>query len=422
MSNISQRNAGVMPGRTCIHRYVEVYVRFNRKEALEKYFLGIRTTIMSESPKAGGSPWPENTAHIHYHAIHKESKKIFKETAVSKKDIRENKKRIHNACQACHQHDGEEDITLRQCAKCKGVWYCSKSALVPIPSLHKIPQLIDILRPEHKKHCQFSEGHGITKIVQNFTSNEVLNEYLQTLFVQTFPALLNNPRACLSTAFVARVDIGFEPVDIPDFFRLFNHEEEAPDPRKAPVRGMLQVNAFTAISPTMGVGILVDNNMQRTRRMVWKSAREGGAAYPSEPVAIVELGRGDLGQQITFALPITNEAIDIVRRAPKWTIKSALTGRVMETPFNIDSCMECIHQHTYQDKQDRFSLRMNMLDSDAQVIRDASDKNATGRAAQLLRARMARERIFKPVAMTAFERDGKLVPLSPAGRMVIDTT
>ncbi|KAF7297071.1 MYND-type domain-containing protein [Mycena indigotica] len=385
----------------------------------------------------------ESVLYIHHHAIGRDSKKIFKDTAVSKKDIRENKKRTHNACQQCHHHDGEEGVTLRQCSQCKAVWYCSKevstcnSSLPGLKAFFQVPKetlvtlrvkvKVDILngffgfaRPEHKKHCQFSEGEGITKIVQNFTANDVLNEYLQAIFIQTFPALLDSPTQCLSTAFVARVDIGFEPVDIPDFFRIFNHELDAPDPRKAPVRGMLQLNGFTALCSTTGFGLRLED-LARTRRMVWESVREeGGAADPSEPVAIVELGRGNLGQQITFALPISKAASYTVRQASPWNVQSAITGRVTQTSFSIDSCLEFINSHIRADKQNRFSLRTNLLQQDVQVIHDASNNDPPSRGAQLLRARMAKERIFKPVAMPAIARNGKIVPISPAGRMAID--
>jgi hypothetical protein len=68
-----------------------------------------------------------------------------------------------------------------------------------------------------------------------------------------------------------------------------------------------------------------------------------------------------------------------------------------------------INTHIRADKKNRLLLRTEILEEDAQVIRDAAAK-ADKRAAQLLRRRMARERIFQPVVLV----DG--VP----GKMVVD--
>ncbi|KAJ7431583.1 hypothetical protein B0H11DRAFT_2210131 [Mycena galericulata] len=337
---------------------------------------------------SNASSWPEKVDYVHIHAVHPDNKKIFKTTAVSPTDIRTNRNNISMACTVCHKSD--EDAELRKCGKCKGVWYCSKQC----QTAH---------RPQHKKHCKAGEVHGIQKLIQNFTSNVVLNRHLQACFIQHFPVLLNEPRSVLSTPFVARVDIGVDPADIPDFFRIFNNEPDAP--RAAQLQGMLQINAFTPLEPAPRTL----DELTPARRRVWESAREGGAAYETEPIAVVALGRGDFGQQITCALPIEDDARAIVRRACPWTVKSAFTGKVTEAPFNIETCMEFINTHIRADKKNRLLLRTEMLEEDAQVIRDAAAK-ADKRAAQLLRRRMARERIFQPVVLV----DG--VP----GKMVVD--
>ncbi|KAJ6465915.1 hypothetical protein C8R47DRAFT_1326374 [Mycena vitilis] len=327
------------------------------------------------------APPPENVQYVHVHDIHSKSQKIFKATASSTKDIRANKKNIDMACTVCLKSEEDVGEELRKCGKCKGVRYCSKQC-----------QAADW--PRHKKHCKAVESPGIEKLIQKLTSNHVLNLHLQACFIQQFTVLLSNPRSVLSKLFVARVDISVDPANIPDFFRIFNDEPGAP--RAAELQGMLQISAFTPL----------EDEMTPTRRRVWESAREGGAAADTEPVAVVEFGRGDFGQQITCALPIEDEARAIVRRARPWTVESAITGKVTQAPFNIETCMEFINTHIRADKRDRLLLRTRMVDEDVQVIRDAATDGGE-RAALLLRRRMARERIFHPVIQVV---DGGSVP------------
>ncbi|KAJ7114325.1 hypothetical protein C8R44DRAFT_227342 [Mycena epipterygia] len=70
---------------------------------------------------------------------------------------------MYMSCTNCHKID--PDLKLSRCGRCKEAWYCSKEC----QKKHW---------PKHKEFCRNVDGSGILKLVNNFSSNPILNMYL----------------------------------------------------------------------------------------------------------------------------------------------------------------------------------------------------------------------------------------------------
>ncbi|KAJ7161913.1 armadillo-type protein [Mycena crocata] len=230
----------------------------------------------------------------------------------------------------------------------KGVSYCSQEC----QKAHW---------PKHKLSCSAVDDSGISKLVQNFYSNPVLSTHLQACFILDFD-LLHHP--LLDSPFMARVDIGIEPADMPESINIFMGERVSDK-----MRGMLQ-------------------EILRTAR---RSAKR-------EPVGLVEFGNGESLQTFTFPVYIQSAAMDLARASSPWDVKSSITGQVTEAQFNIENCMQFMNTHIRGDKKNQLLLRTDMRPSDIQIIRDTA-ANSNTHPTRILKAKMAREQIFTPFAV-----------------------
>ncbi|KAJ7090755.1 hypothetical protein B0H15DRAFT_948533 [Mycena belliarum] len=310
---------------------------------------------------------------IQTHTIHPDSEAIFKAQATTPENIRATRSGIHEACTRCFKIETTEPgLKLRRCGKCKGVWYCSKECQIA----HW---------PTHKKTCSPVDGSGIRRLVENFYANPLLNQYLQVCLVLHFD-LLQHPR--LDAPFMARVDVAIEPADIPEFLPILMGQ-----PVQGTLRGMLQVNAFTPL-PAAAMAALAP-----MRRQIWRAARESADknGFARDPIGLVEFGNGSVGQTITVPVHVRAPALELARDASPWVMNSAVTGQTTELPLTIHTCMEFMNTHIRSDKKNQLLLRTDMRPSDIEIIRDAGAE-ASGTAARLLKAKMAREYIFRPMA------------------------
>ncbi|KAJ7238278.1 hypothetical protein B0H12DRAFT_1237955 [Mycena haematopus] len=146
------------------------------------------------------------------------------------------------------------------------------------------------------------------------------------------------------------------------------------------------------------------------RMDIWRQARAGAnrTGFSNDSVGLMEFGNGESQQTITCPVHIQKAAMDLVRESPPWVMKSAITGKTTEAPFNIETCMEFINTHIRSDKKDQLLLRTDMRASDMENIRDACAERDTY-PARILRAKMGREAIFKPLAVG--EAGAAFIPL-----------
>ncbi|KAJ7436877.1 hypothetical protein B0H11DRAFT_2108884 [Mycena galericulata] len=313
---------------------------------------------------------------IRVHAIHPDNGPTFQATAATSTSIRAAREAMHTACTNCHKID--QDLKLSRCGRCKEAWYCSKEC----QKKHW---------PGHKVFCRNVDGSGILKLVNNFLSNPILNIYLQACLILQFDLLRHHP---LDPPFRAKVDIGIEPAEVPDFLDFFLGKQ----PSAGEMKGMVQVNAVT---PLDSIAVA---ELPPERALVWRNAREATSAgdFP----VLIEFGNGESVQTIATAIFIQPPAMQLVREARPDIRQSAITGQVTEVPFNFDTCLENINMHIRADKKDQLLLRTTLRPSDIQAIRDASANLAT-HSARVLRAKMARESIYTPLKIS----QGLVTPL-----------
>ncbi|KAJ7228070.1 hypothetical protein C8J57DRAFT_1534642 [Mycena rebaudengoi] len=131
---------------------------------------------------------------------------------------------------ACTVYFKFEDVELRKCGRCQSVRYCSQEC----QKKHW---------PTHKKNCSKENGSGIMKLVQNLAGNVVLMTHIQACLILHFD-LLRNPH--LDKPFIAHLDIGIEPADIPQLFDIYMGK---PLQIGKPILGMVQVNAIRPATP-----------------------------------------------------------------------------------------------------------------------------------------------------------------------------
>ncbi|KAJ7714031.1 hypothetical protein B0H14DRAFT_3523112 [Mycena olivaceomarginata] len=284
---------------------------------------------------------------------------------------------MHTACTNCFKNDVDEPgLSLRK-------------AISPVQNcLVLFEGVPDNALAAAQKSCSTIDGSGICRLVQNLYSNQLLNTHIQACFILHFD-LLRRPQ--LDKPFMARIDIGIEPAEMPNFLNIFLGDQLD---AKMKMKGMLQLNALTPLPP----GAIAD--LTPLRMDIWHQARESANrnGFSDDSFGLMEFGNGDGQQTITCPVHIQKAAMDLVRVSPPWVMTSAITGKTTEVPFNIETCMEFINTHIRSDKKDQLLLRTEMRASDIQIIRDAGAERDTY-PALILRAKMRRESIFKPFAV-----------------------
>ncbi|KAJ7804352.1 hypothetical protein B0H14DRAFT_2884433 [Mycena olivaceomarginata] len=302
------------------------------------------------------------------HAVHPDAEAYLKSIAPSSEDIRTTRSDIiDHCCTTCLKHSREPGVVLRQCGKCKSVWYCSKEC-----------QKADW--PKHKEKCKKVDGSGILKLVHTLCANSLLQAYLQACFVLDFD-LLRRPH--LDSPFMARVDIAIEPADGPQFFRIFLGEE-LPETK---LQGMLQVNRFTPGKPAQ---------ISPKSMTIWRELRDrvNADGFSRDPVGLVEFANGGTDNTITVAMHIQSPIMEMVEKADPFPYTSAITRKITIVPFTVEGCMEFINTQIRADKKDQLLLRTEMRPLDIQIIRDAA-AGSDSVPARILNAKLAREQIYK---------------------------
>lgn len=307
------------------------------------------------------------------HAIDPEQHNIFRSIAVSSESLKANKKYFGVQCTQCQT----EMKKLFNCAKCKGVWYCSKECQKKNWS-------------NHKPTCHADErSSGIFKLVQMFSVNPVLMGYLKVGIVFEC-GLLDNPRIGFDTPFLARIEIAIEPSDVLNFGGLYVNDPTVEEK----LEGMLQVNAITAWqSPSMRAPLTPK------RLNTWREARArcNAEGFAEDPVGLIEfVGRrrsADSGNSMTAELHIPTMTLAVAMTRAPFTAVSAFTGIRTEKPLSAASCLEFINSHIRADKQNQLRLRTEMTEQDKEVIRAAGRDEDTF-STRILKEKMQREQLY----------------------------
>ncbi|KAG2089331.1 uncharacterized protein F5147DRAFT_41077 [Suillus discolor] len=306
------------------------------------------------------------------HVVHPESGNAFRAVAASTKSLKASQKDFGVQCTQC-QTKLEKPL---KCAKCKGVWYCSKECQKKNWSTHK-PACHEVER-----------SSGVFKFIQMFGVNPLLMGLLKVGIIFDC-GLFDNPRIGFDVPFMARVDIAMEPSDVLDFIRLYFNDKAVGDK----LQGMLQVNGVTPWHPS------TQSPLTPKRLQLWREARAkyNADGLTKDPVGLVEFiscsCAEDLGNSVTAELHIPAGILDIARQREPFIFVSAITDTKFSKPMNTVTCLEYINVHIRMDKQNQLRLRAEMTEQDKEAIR-AAGRNENTFPACILKKKMEREHIY----------------------------
>ncbi|KAG2051538.1 hypothetical protein BDR06DRAFT_581853 [Suillus hirtellus] len=306
------------------------------------------------------------------HAIHPESGDSFRAVAASTKSLKASQKDFGVQCTQC-QTKLEKPL---KCAKCKGVWYCSKECQKKNWSTHK-PACHEVER-----------SSGVFKFIQMFGVNPVLMGLLKVAIIFDC-GLFENPRIGFDVPFMARVDIAIEPSDVLDFVRLYFNDKAVGDK----LQGMLQVNTIIPWHPS------TQSPLTPKRLQLWREARAkyNAEGLAKDPVGLVEfIGCScaeDSKNSLTAELHIPAVVLDMARQREPFTFVSAVTGMQFDKPMSTVTCLEYINVHIRADKQNQLRLRAEMTEQDKEAIR-AAGRNEHTFPARTLKQKMEREHLY----------------------------
>ncbi|KAJ6632102.1 hypothetical protein B0H10DRAFT_1937800 [Mycena sp. CBHHK59/15] len=239
------------------------------------------------------------------HGVHPDIKKFHKSYGTPSKDLCYACAHNKEACAVCFKLDGP-GFGLRCCTRCKHVSYC--------------PTEVGLVL---KDHTEGSSLH-VMKIIQNLTTSSFLSMQLQICLVIACN-LLCQPR--IDEPFMAHIDVGIEPTDILEFFKIYFNREPAGE-----VKGMVQINAFTAMDDEVMIG---EGEMTMWCR-AWETTDAAG--FTADPVGLIMVSKASM-LTVIYPLVIHIPILDLVHQNPKLQYKSVITGQVTLVPLNIDTCM-----------------------------------------------------------------------------------
>ncbi|KAG1726005.1 uncharacterized protein EDB91DRAFT_78128 [Suillus paluster] len=323
------------------------------------------------STDTNNSPATPQVVHVH-HVFHPERDNHFRATAASSEFLRANQKNFGVQCTQC----GMKLEKPLKCAKCKGVWYCSKECQKKNWSTHK-PTCHEVER-----------SSGAFKFIRMLRINPLLMSYLKIGIIFDC-GLLDNPRIGFDMPFMARVDIAVEPSDILDFVGLYLNDKAVGEK----LQGMLQVNAITSWHPS------TQTPLTPKRLQTWREARArcNAEGFAKDPVGLIEfIGCShvkDSGNSVTTELHIPTIFLDTARKREPFVSVSAVTGIPFKKPMSAVACLEFINSHIRADKQNQLHLRAEMTEQDKEAIR-AAGRNEDTLPARILKQKMQSEHLY----------------------------
>ncbi|KAJ7031371.1 hypothetical protein C8F04DRAFT_1262975 [Mycena alexandri] len=282
------------------------------------------------------------------------------------------------ACTNCLKTRAVEE--LRRCSKCKRVLYCSTECRAQ----HW---------PTHKSWCTKNDDSKLFEHTNKALHNPLFHLILQACFILQFD-LLRSPR--LDRPFEALIELGIQPVEFSNFSKIFTNQRLG----DGEIEAMIQLNSFDPpdvldVAPARQKMWHQFVNLVTDEERAWSS------------VGIVQILCGECRLSAYTPVMIGRQALELVRASRPWSFVCPTTGKVIERPFSIESCMEFLNNYIRRDKDNTMLLRTKMRASDVKLIRDVK-AGSTSDAVEFLRAKMRREEIFKPLKEHVREENPKL--------------
>ncbi|KAJ6484834.1 hypothetical protein C8R45DRAFT_999392 [Mycena sanguinolenta] len=284
-----------------------------------------------------------------------------------------------NACSTCLAKEQDLGRPMRRCAKCQGVFYCSKEC-----------QTRDW--PVHKQMCgEAGVAKRLSKLAKALISCPPVLLQLQSSFMLAFD-LLQHPRC--DELLYARVDIAVEPSSLVDLAAILLGKE----PPRDGVQGMVQINRFT---PATAADISSAEREAAWRRQRAKADSDG---FEDDAIGIMDICQADGPLAVAFPVRIPSKMKPVVKG---WsdcgcTVTSS-TGEKTTIPYTVENCLQLINMHIRADTKNELLLRTQMRPSDIQIIHDAATNPHTVSALNL-QAKLAREHIYQSMHQTFMER------------------
>ncbi|KAJ7167577.1 hypothetical protein C8R46DRAFT_1093465 [Mycena filopes] len=285
---------------------------------------------------------------------------------------------LQRLCTNC----GATASNMRRCGRCKRPSYCSKECQVEN-------------WPIHRSSCKkFEESDPSTD-----PACPVFDAVLQAGFIFHF-TLIRFPRLT-KVCHAAIVDFAIEPVELADFVKIFNGEVSVGDEKGLEIMGMVQINSF------LPKGILGETQVKPWRESLdTLDLKE----FPECSVGLLKMRNLEIEELLVAPIIVWKRGMDLVegkepwdamrQEFAPWTSLCPQTGEIRRAPFNILTCLEFLNNFIRADTRpggpNDMSLGVKMRPCDFKTIRDAG-AGSMSIPARLLRAKMAREDVFKPL-------------------------
>uniref|UniRef100_A0A8H7XN06 DUF8205 domain-containing protein n=1 Tax=Psilocybe cubensis TaxID=181762 RepID=A0A8H7XN06_PSICU len=263
-------------------------------------------------PNTTGTPTP--TPPVVVALIHPDNIRNFHRIASSTAEIKKNRSMHGYVCRECHKTSSAE-IKVLQCAR-RGTAQG---------------------RPKHKSICVELKA-STAKLIPSFVANPALYFYLGKALVMLFK-IHENPRPDIPLVAMCEAELRIaDPVRA----ALIASGHVQPDP-EGKDEAMLQIRSLQILDPRIA--------MERTRKSMWNTAREGlrSDGRPSVHVIMLDFTIKDVKWQgTTYAFPIEERVVEAVKSGAISVRKSVVNGTTVR-PSSVQTCIEPAHKANCQD-------------------------------------------------------------------------
>ncbi|KAF5317835.1 hypothetical protein D9619_012639 [Psilocybe cf. subviscida] len=154
----------------------------------------------------------------------------------------------------CGRTGGIDGVVLKFCSGCKVMSYCSVEDIV-IRTLLSANVLagtfsnkLRTYRSKHKQYCSKNVEKNLGSFVQRMLSHDhPLRQWIHMCLVKEFSITKENMCAMARKPLYAQMNIGIEPADIRQLFKLQKSNIPADFDHEGPVRGILQMHNIASL-------------------------------------------------------------------------------------------------------------------------------------------------------------------------------